>query len=276
MLGRFVVEEPVGRGGMGIVYKVRDPRSKMPYAAKVLNRAVACQRDFVKRFKHEAKAGKEFSHMSLVHVFLLKRWEDTWFYVMELLNGRPLTEVAQDSDVSFDRRLAILRDVASALDYLHSKRYVHRDIKPDNVLIRADGHLKIIDFGLAQKFGRATRTRFGEVMGTAKYMAPELINGANVSPATDIYALGVMAYELLSGRAPFDAGHTKVIMDMHLYMKPRPLHDVVDGIDKNLGIMVDRMLAKDPTRRLNSARLVQSLIEMYLASGRFPELPRRS
>jgi len=276
MLGRLIVEEPVGRGGMGIVYKVRDPRSRLPYAAKVLNRAVACQRDFVKRFKHEAKTGRALRHMSLVHVFLIKRWEGTWFYLMELVDGRALTEMAAGDAMPLDRRLDILREVAGALDYIHSKGYVHRDIKPDNVLIRADGQLKIIDFGLSQKFGRVARTRAGEVMGTAKYMAPELINGAEASPATDIYALGAMAYEMIAGRAPFDAGHTKVIMDMHLYMKPRPLSEVVEGIDRNLSAMVDRMLLKDPGRRLDSARLIQSLIEMYLTNCRFPDLPKRA
>ena len=134
--------------------------------------------------------------MNIVHAFKLRRWEGTYYYIMELVEGRPLDEADKEDKFSLARSLAVVRDVAAALDYIHSKRYVHRDIKPGNVLIRPDGHVKVLDFGLAQKFGRVKRTKSGHVMGTAKYMAPELIQGTEVYAETDIYALGIIAYEL--------------------------------------------------------------------------------
>jgi eukaryotic-like serine/threonine-protein kinase len=273
-LGRFTVEGILGRGGMGVVYKVRDPHSKMPYAAKVLNRASVGERDFVKRFKTEAKTAKRFSHMNIVHAFKLRRWEGTYFYVMELVDGRPLDEAIRVEEMSRDRALGAVRDLAAALDFIHSKRFVHRDVKPDNVLIRADGHVKLLDFGLAQRFGRVTRTKSGHVMGTAKYMAPELIQGTVVYPETDIYALGVVMYELVAGRPPFEADHGDVLMDMHLYVKHKPLVDAVPGTDRNLSSFIDRMLVKDPSRRATSARTVNSWLEFYLTKGWFADVPK--
>jgi len=273
-LGRFVVEDVIGRGGMGVVYKVRDPHTKMPYAAKVLSRALAAEKDFVRRFKTEAKTAKHLTHMNIVHAFKLKRWEGTYFYIMELVEGLPLDEVAKQEEFDLNRLLASIREVACALDHIHSKRYVHRDIKPGNVLIRIDGHLKLVDFGLAQKFGRVKRTKSGEVMGTAKYMSPELIQGGEVWPATDIYALGVMLYELIAKKAPFEADHANVLMDMHLYVQHKPLIDVVPDIDRNLSLFVDRMLVKDYILRASSAKTVHSWLDFYLTKGWFADLPR--
>ena len=147
-------------------------------------------------------------------------------------------------------------------------------MKPGNILIRADGHLKLADFGLAQKFGRVRQTRSGHVLGTAKYMAPELIEGTKVYPQTDIYALGVMTYELIAGRAPFEADNTEIYMDLHLYAKHRPLLDVRGGTDRNLSLFVDKMLAKSPSHRVPSAQMVYSWMDFYLTSGFFADLPR--
>lgn len=275
LLGRFVVEGVLGRGGIGVVYKVLDPKSKMPYAAKVLNRSAAGQRDFVKRFKTEAKTAKRLVHMNIVHVFLLKKWGDTYFYVMEHVDGNPLEDLMAAGAMPMDRTLAILRDVAAGLDHIHSLKYVHRDLKPGNVLVRGDSHIKLIDFGLAQKAGRVKRTNSGHVMGTAKYMAPELIDGTVAGPETDIYSLGVMAYEMLAGRAPFVADHTSVLMDMHLYVRPKPLLDAVPGIDRNLSLFVDRMLVKKPSNRASSAKTVHSWLDFYLTNGWFADTPKR-
>ena len=130
--------------------------------------------------------------------------------------------------------IVILRDTAAALEYIHSKRFVHRDVKPGNILVRPDDHVKVIDFGLAQKRGKIQRTKSGHVMCTAKYMAPELIEGVETYAETDIYALGCMTYELISGKPPFDGDDVGLLTDMHLYSKPKPLCEVVTGLDLNL------------------------------------------
>ncbi len=274
-LGRYIIERLIGRGGMGLVFKIRDPKSKMPYAAKVLHPRLAHEKDFLRRFKTEAKIARRLKHMNVVHVFELKRWKGTFFYTSEFVDGSSLEDIlAVEGRFSLDRSSEIVREVAGALEYVHSKRYVHRDIKPGNVLLRRDSHLKLADFGLAQKIGRVRRTRSNHVMGTAKYMAPELIEGTRAYPQTDVYALGVMAYELIAGRPPFLCDDKEVLMDLHLYTQPKPLAEIVPGTDRNLSLFVSKMLAKRPSRRVASATAVFSWFDFYLANGVFADLPR--
>lgn len=271
-LGRYLVESTIGRGGMGVVCKIRDPRSDMPYAAKVLHPELARQREFARRFRHEAKIARRLRHMNVTHVFKLRRWRGTLFYVMEYVPGIALDEMLRDREKPpLDEAIAIIREIAAGLNYVHSRRFVHRDIKPGNVLIRTDGHLKITDFGLAQRPGRAKTTRSGDIMGTAKYMAPELIRGGRLTPRTDIYALGCLAYELITGKPPFQADNTEVYMDLHLYVRPRSLE--LDGADRRLSLFVDKMLSKSVSRRVPSARMVHSWFDFYLTDGQFAELP---
>ncbi len=275
LLGRYEVEEALGKGGMGAVYKIRDPKSRMPYAAKVLHSNLMRERDFVRRFRSEAKVARCLTHMNVVHVFTLKRWRRTLFYIMEFVEGHPLDHVAKGGKpLQVERAARIIRAVAAGLQYIHSRRYVHRDIKPGNILIRRDDHLKIADFGLAQKAGRIKRTKSGHVMGTAKYMAPELIDGSSVDHRTDIYALGCMAYEILAGRPPYYADHMDVLMDMHLYMKPRALGELKPGLDDKLVAFVMKMFEKRRSRRIPSAQLVHAWFDFYLSRGYFAEMPR--
>ncbi|MHC4712629.1 MAG: serine/threonine protein kinase [Planctomycetota bacterium] len=274
-LGRYEVEDALGRGGMGAVYKIRDPKSRMPYAAKVLHANLMRERDFVRRFRREAKVARRLTHMNVVHVFTLKHWRRTLFYIMEFVEGVALDEAAKGGKAfGVERAARIIRAAAAGLQYIHTRRYVHRDIKPGNILIRQDDHLKIADFGLAQKSGRIKRTRSGHVMGTAKYMAPELIDGSVVDPRTDIYALGCLAYEILAGRPPFYADHMDVLMDMHLYMKPKPLGELREGLDDKLIAFIAKMIEKRRSRRIPSARLVHAWFDFYLARGYFADMPR--
>lgn len=274
-LGGFVVRRLVGAGGMGLVYKVHDLELDMPFAAKVLHPNLKRERDFVRRFKTEARIARRLTHMNVTHVFAFKKWRGHLFYTMEYVDGRALDEVlAAEGRLEIDRSIDIIRRVAAGLDYIHRRRYVHRDVKPGNILLRADGHLKIADFGLAQHFGRIKRTRSGHVMGTAKYMAPELIEGTKVYPETDIYALGAMAWELFAGKPIFNADDANVLMDMHMYTKPKALVEVNPDVDHNLSDFVAKMLEKSRRNRIPSAQMVQSCCELYFSKGFFPELPR--
>lgn len=326
-LDRLMIEGFLGEGGMGVVYKVRDVAGSIPYAAKVLNLQLRREGDFVKRFKTEARIASRLKHINVAHVHKFSRWQGTFYYTMEMVEGIPLeillhppqaqpplrandggavtapadgdaeggparlaynshsnagTEalhgewetaaVQHGEPMTLRRALVIVREVAAGLTYVHSKGYVHRDIKPGNVLVRTDDHVKIIDFGLAQRVGRVALTRSGHVMGTAKYMAPELIRGERVYPQTDIYSLGVMLYEMLAGRPPFDSGDTDLIMDMHLYKRHKPLSDLVKGADRNLCLFIDKMLKKDPGHRVSSAQAVHSYIGFYLQNNWFADV----
>lgn len=271
-LGRYLVESTIGRGGMGVVCKIRDPRSDMPYAAKVLHPELARRREFARRFKREAKIARRLRHMNVTHVFKLRRWRKTLFYAMEYVQGAALDEMLRDREKpTLDEAIDIIRKIAAGLNYVHSRRFIHRDIKPGNVLIRHDGHLKITDFGLAQRPGRAKCTRSGDIMGTAKYMAPELICGGRLTPRTDIYSLGCLAYELIAGRPPFEADSTEVYMDLHLSTPAKPLELI--GADRKLSLFVEKMLSKSVSRRVPSARMVHSWFDFYLTNGQFAELP---
>lgn len=273
-LGRYEVEQLIGQGGMGRIYKVRDPRSKLPYAVKVLHPELSRARDFIRRFKAEAKIARRLSHMNVVHVFAMKRRQKTLYYVMEFVEGASLAQRLEGGRrFTLDEALGIIRETATGLIYIHSKRFVHRDIKPGNILIRRDDHLKIADFGLAQRAGGVQRTRSGHVMGTAKYMAPELIEGTWAGSRTDIYALGCMAYELIAGRPPFIADHAEVYMDMHQYIVPKPLTECVEGIDRTLSLFVGKMLEKSMSRRVPSAQMVHAWLDFYLTNGYFADLP---
>lgn len=274
-LGRYEVEQLIGHGGMGKVYKVRDPRSKLPYAVKVLHPELSRTRDFVKRFKAEAKIARRLSHMNVVHVFAMKRRQKAIYYVMEFVEGASLAErLEKGRRLPLNEALGIIRETAVGLVYIHSKRFVHRDIKPGNILIRSDDHLKIADFGLAQRAGGVQRTRSGHIMGTAKYMAPELIEGTWAGSRTDVYALGCMAYELISGKPPFVADHTEVYMDMHQYTIPQPLIERVEGTDRQLSQFVGKMLEKRMSKRVPSAQMVHAWLDFYLTNGYFADLPR--
>jgi serine/threonine-protein kinase len=262
---------------MGVVYKVRDPKTLTPYAAKVLHPRLLSAKDFVKRFKTEAKTAAHLKHLNTVHAFKLKGWEGTLYYIMEFVDGPVLEEILRRSGaLPCERALAIARDVAAGLAYIHSKSYVHRDVKPGNVLVRPDDHVKLIDFGLAQRCGIVTRTKSGHVMGTAKYMAPELIDGTDARPETDIYSLGIMTYEMLTGKAPFDCQDADMLMDMQLYSKHRPLCDAMKGADIYLGEFLDRMLAKKMKERIADARTVQGWFDFYVTNGWFAPVPKNA
>lgn len=273
-IGRFAVEGVAGRGGMGVVYKVRDPDNGLPFAVKVLHPHLLEEREFVRRFKTEAKIGSKLNHVNTVHVVKLRGWGSIKYYVMEFVEGRPLEEMlAETKSLSVGRVVRIIRDVAAGLAYIHSKRYVHRDVKPGNVLVRPDDHVKLIDFGLAQRCGLPRKTRSGHIMGTAKYMSPELIEGSNVCPQTDVYSLGIMAYEMIAGRAPFVAADAETLMDMQLYSKHKTLESVAAGAGERLSVFVDRMLAKRVRERIPSAQVVQGWCDFYMHTGEFARVP---
>jgi serine/threonine-protein kinase len=273
-IGRFAVEGVAGRGGMGVVYKVRDPNDGLPYAVKVLHPHLVGEREFVRRFKTEARIGSRLSHINTVHVVKLRGWGSIKYYAMEFVEGRPLEEMLTETKaLPVQRAVRIIRDVAGGLQYMHAKGYVHRDVKPGNILVRPDDHVKLIDFGLAQRSGAPRRTKSGHIMGTAKYMSPELIEGSHVGPQTDVYSLGIMAYEMIAGKAPFIAGDADTLMDMQLYSKHRPLEAVAQGIDERLSVFVDRMLAKRARERIPSAQLVQGWCDFYMHTGEFAKVP---
>jgi serine/threonine-protein kinase len=231
MVGEYRCEAVIGRGGFGTVYRAVHPVIGKTAAVKVLSRAYSSHPEMVGRFVAEARAVNQIGHKNIVDIFSFGALSDgRQYYVMELLEGRPLDRVLDDrGSFTILDAMPILRSVARAVDAAHAAGIVHRDLKPANIFLSFDEDgaplPKLLDFGIAKLFGDArgddsVRTQTGAPMGTAYYMSPEQCRGGDVDRRTDVYAFGVMIYEMLAGQLPFyDPSHIEVMM-MHLSRVP--------------------------------------------------------
>jgi len=219
-IGNYEVLTPVGAGGMGEVYRARDSRLGRDVALKVLPEALAADQERLARFEREARAVAALNHPNIVTIHSIERDGETRFITMELVDGAPLDHVLAPGGLPLARVLALAIPLADALAAAHDKGIVHRDLKPGNVMVTGDGRVKVLDFGLAKldlapaDAGDATQaltaapvSTVGQVLGTMAYMAPEQVRGEAVDARADLFAFGVLLYELLTGRRPF-AGRT--------------------------------------------------------------------
>lgn len=253
--GRAVVRL-VGRGGMAAVWEAEDAAGQRK-AIKILDGG-AVSDELEQRFRREFRALSKLNHPNIARVDDWGWWEGRPYYVMELVEGRDLkAEVeAWNADPPADRperARAILIQVARALEYVHSRGFVHRDVTPGNIMVLPDGRVKLMDFGVVKEAGSVDRTAHGEVLGTAAYIAPEQINGDRIDARTDLYSLGAVLYLLLTGRRPFHARTLAGYLDKHLHHAPRPPHELAPGVPRALEEICLRLLAKDPADRFASA-----------------------
>ncbi len=251
----FVVEDQLGAGGMGVVYRARQEDLGRSVALKVLSPAIAAEPEFAQRFTREAKALGALSHPNIVHVYEYGREGDFFFLVMELVDGVSLRELMNDRRLAPAEALRIVPQVCEALEYAHLQGVVHRDIKPENILVDRSGRVKIADFGLAKMSRDAapTLTRTDVAMGTPQYMAPEQYeNMKDVDHRADIYSLGVVLYELLTGELPVGR------------FEP-PSHHA--PVDVRLDEIVLKTLEKRPDRRYQRAAQVKTDLDTVVARG---------
>src|SRR3954464_14555573 len=211
--GRYEIHRKIARGGMAEVFLARDRSLDRPVAVKVLFPEFAVDPSFVERFRREAQSAANLSHPNIVGVYDWGESGGTYFIVMEYVDGRSLSQVLRDEGaLSPDRAADITTDIASALGFAHRNGVVHRDVKPGNVLISPSGQVKVADFGIARALNANAEdnlTQAGSVMGTATYFAPEQAQGLPLDPRSDLYSLGVVIYEMVTGRPPF-AGESPV------------------------------------------------------------------
>jgi eukaryotic-like serine/threonine-protein kinase len=237
-VGEYVIENKIGEGGFGAVYRATHPLIGKVAAVKVLARQYSADPQMLSRFVAEARAVNQIRHRNIIDIFAFGQIEDgRHFYVMELLDGEPLDRFVEETGgCSLGAAIPILREVARALDAAHAKGIAHRDLKPENVfLVRdADGTMtpKLLDFGIAKLLGSASqetghRTRTGSPIGTPYYMSPEQCRGRDVDHRTDIYSFGCLAYELLTGKVPFDAEENITILFKQINDEPVPPSQVV-------------------------------------------------
>jgi serine/threonine-protein kinase len=250
-VGRYRIIERVGAGGFGSVFKAVDPDSNLPVAIKTCTLG----EDGHERFFHEARLAAGLKHPRITAVYESGMAGDTPYMVQELLGGRDLSAIiAEREPLSFDAKRAILAGIADGLAFAHAKGVIHRDIKPSNVRVLEDGSVKIMDFGIAKSLNASTGiTKSGVALGSMGYMSPEQVCGDAVGPWTDIFLLGVLAYEFLGYRAPFRNDNLFRLMELIVKEDPDPLIDVAPSVPPDLAAIVEKAMRKTPEDRFSSA-----------------------
>ena len=266
---RYRIVELIGEGGMAQVYRGDDLRLGREVAIKILRPQYANERTFVERFVQEARAMAGFSHPNIVNVFDVGRTGASPYIVMEYVDGIDLRrKLQQEGRLSIGEALEIARQVAEGVGAAHRKGIVHRDIKPGNILIASDGRVKVADFGIARAMADAQHlTEPGVVWGTTAYLSPEQIRGETATPASDVYAIGVLLYEMLTGQTPFQGEDRVAVALKHLNEPPPPLHELNPRVPPGLERLVLRMLSKDPAQRPADANEVARLLRAYQNMG---------
>src|SRR5437868_7363334 len=250
---RYRILRKLGTGGMANVYLAEDEVLGRRVAIKILNDRHAGDDQFVERFRREAKNAASLSHPNIVSIYDRGEAEGTYYIAMEYLDGRSLKElIVARGPAPIHLAVDYARQVLAAIRFAHRNGIVHRDIKPHNVLVDAEGRLKVTDFGIARA-GASQMTEAGSIIGTAQYLSPEQAKGAPVDQTSDLYSLGVVLYELLTGTVPF-TGDTPVEIAMkHLSATPQPPSRLRPDVPPDLDAIVLRALAKDPHDRYASA-----------------------
>ncbi|MGZ4276298.1 MAG: protein kinase domain-containing protein [Solirubrobacteraceae bacterium] len=257
LVDRYELGGRLGVGGMSTVVRAFDRRLERHVAVKLLAEHLADDRQFVERFRREALAAARLVHPNIVQVFDfgLDERSHRQYIVMELVSGQSGAEILRDEGrLDVKEALSIVTQACAGLEYAHRNGVVHRDVKPGNLLRSDDGTVKLADFGIAKAMSdESAITQIGSVLGTAAYLAPEQAAGESAGPAADIYALGVVTYQFLSGRLPYEASSlTELALKQQREMPPA-LHEIAPGVSPQLSVAVDRALALSPAERFASA-----------------------
>src|SRR3954470_17640316 len=251
--GRYRITHRIGSGGMADVYCARDAHLGRDVAIKVLHRRFSRDREFVERFKREASAAASLNHPNVVNVFDRGEHDGTYYIAMENLPGRTLKQVIQqEAPLGQRRTIDLAIQILQAAGFAHRRGVVHRDFKPHNVIVGPDDRLKVTDFGIARA-GASEITETGSIMGTAQYISPEQAQGHRVEAASDIYSIGIILYEMLTGRVPFEGDSAVAIALKHVSEQPPRLRDLRPDVNPRLEQAVGRALLKDPAQRYASA-----------------------
>ena len=256
-LGRYEVLGELGQGAMGVVYKARDPLIDRVVAIKTINLGLAMdeKEEYEGRFYQEAKAAGRLNHPNIVTIYDVGRSGDVAYIAMEFLEGRELRDVLKEGTLlPVVQVLNIVAQVAQGLAYAHEHDIIHRDVKPSNIMVIRDGNVKITDFGIARMASSSVRTQTGMVLGSPKYMSPEQVMGKNIDQRSDIFSLGVMLYEMLTGQAPFDGENVNAIMYQTLNAITPPPSTLNPSVPEMVNFIVAKALAKGVEDRYQNAK----------------------
>jgi beta-lactam-binding protein with PASTA domain/tRNA A-37 threonylcarbamoyl transferase component Bud32 len=259
--GRYKILGRIGSGGMADVYRAEDTHLGREVALKVLHRRFAQDAEFVERFRREAKSAAGLQHPHVVSVYDRGEHDGTYYIAMEHLRGRTLKDIVnEEAPLDQLRAIDLACQVLEAAEFAHKRNVIHRDFKPHNVIVDAEGQAKVTDFGIARA-GASEMTETGSIMGTAQYLSPEQAQGHPVTAASDVYSIGIMLYEMLTGRLPFEGDSAVSIALKHLSEEPPPMSQGGLQIEPNLEQVVMGALVKDPAGRWQSARDFSDALE---------------
>jgi serine/threonine protein kinase len=275
MAGRYRIEALVGVGGMGMVYRAHDERLDLAVALKVLRPEVAAGDQGERRFVRELVLARQVSHPNVVRIHDLGEDGSLRFLTMDYVQGRSLQEILrEDGPLPAERAVEVAREIAEGLGAAHREGVIHRDLKPANILVGEDGRSYVSDFGIARSLTGSGLTRDGSILGTLSYLAPEQAQGEDVDARSDLYALGILLYEMLTGELPFRGETANELLAERLTRDPRTVGDAGVPVPAALESIVARCLAPDPDDRYpDAAAVVADLDEV--ARGRRRALPFR-
>lgn len=263
---RYTILEHIGGGGMADVFRAHDKLLDRSVAVKVLRPQFTNDEEFVTRFRREAQAAARLSHPNIVNMYDVGRDEETDYIVMEYISGETLKEKIQtDGSLTVELAIRIALEIAEALEHAHQNNLIHCDIKPHNILVTRSGRIKVTDFGIARAVTSATMTHTGTIIGSVHYFSPEQAKGSAIGAKSDIYSLGVVLYEMLTGSVPF-TGETPVSIALkHLQEDPKPLRDVNPAIPPIVEAVVLKAMAKEPEARFDN--ITEMIADLKLAQN---------
>lgn len=262
MTRNYQIQNLIGEGGMGVVYKATDTTLERTVAIKILHNHLIKDPVFYERFRNEAVLLARLNHPNVTTLYNFSSEEDQRFMVMEYVEGITLEQLLkQEKVLPSETVVRIISSAANGLQHAHEKGILHRDIKSSNIMISEKGEIKLMDFGIAKMKGSASLTRVGSIIGTLEYMAPELLSGSAPSVASDLYAMGVVMYELLTGKLPFEGNTEASLINSIVHQKPLPLRTYTTGIPKELEDILENLLKKKPEKRVAGAEELKTLLQ---------------
>ena len=251
--GDYEIDRELARGGMGVVYVATEIGLRRRVAIKVLPPALTFGQGAIERFRREARTAAALDHPNIIPIYRVSAGGELLWYSMKLLEGKSLDTILEERErLEFQETVATLDQVADALDYAHQHGVIHRDIKPGNIILDERGRVTVTDFGIAKEIQEASVSASGRLLGTPHYMSPEHYRGSEISGGADQYSLGVVAFQCLGGRVPFDAATAYELLNKHVAEAPPPLSDLRRDLSPNTYTAIDRALAKRPEDRFAS------------------------